>query len=74
MPEPDARDLKGAESSEPPWESCPKCIDHYYGNPSLVHAFASVGIEHGKSTFEMAESYFARYHRVGHRAIEALDV
>lgn len=55
---------------EPLWETCPKCIDHYYGEPGLVHAFASVGIEHGKSSFQMAESYFDQYHKVGHKDVK----
>jgi hypothetical protein len=57
-----------ASTSEPLWESCPECIEHFYGNgSSLLHAFASVGIEHGKSQFQMAESYFDIYHSRGHR-------
>ncbi len=73
----DSRDpsLFGAQSSQPPpsrlplhVEDCAKCRRHWYSDgPSLLHAFASVGIEHGKSTAEMADSYFARYHKNGHR-------
>lgn len=56
---------------EPLWESCPKCIEHFYiDNPSLVHAFASVGIEYGKSSFEMAETYFDQYHKAGHKDVK----
>ena len=49
------------------WESCPKCIAHYRTSPGLVLAFASVGIEEGKSSFQMAEAYFAQYHKGGHK-------
>ena len=47
---------------------CPRCANHWFAAPFLAEAFASVGIEHGKSSFEMAESYFADYHRKKHPA------
>jgi hypothetical protein len=57
-----------ASTSEPLWESCPDCIEHFYSNgASLFRAFASVGIEYGKSQFQMAEMYFDTYHSRGHR-------
>lgn len=47
---------------------CRRCHD-YISNPGMVHAAASVGIEHGKSTDEMlmiaAEQYHASNHREG---------
>ena len=48
-------------------QSCDKCREHYFSNPSLLLAFSSVGIEHGKSSWEMAESYFAEYHKRKHK-------
>lgn len=49
-------------------ESCPLCMAHFAQNPwALREAFASVGIEHDKSSAEMAASYFAELHeREGH--------
>lgn len=47
---------------------CGKCVDHYFGQPFLVEAAASVGIEHGKSTEQMLHEYFAAYHKRGHKA------
>ena len=49
-------------------QDCDKCREHYFANPMLVGAFASVGIEHGKSTWQMAEEYFERFHKGQHRA------
>ena len=50
----------------PPYLQCPECLEHYFDEPFLPAAFASVGIEHGKSSYEMAESYFGEYHRKKH--------
>ena len=59
-------------NTEPLWEKCPKCAAHYYSSaPQLIHAFASVGIEHGKSTWQMAESYFEQFHKNKHRKVGA---
>jgi hypothetical protein len=48
---------------------CIECANHLFGQDgwSLMHAFASVGIEHNKSSREMAESYFDHYHENGHK-------
>ena len=43
--------------------SCEKCAEHYFNEPFLREAFASVGIEHGKSSWQMAESYFDTFHK-----------
>ena len=57
--------------AEPLWETCPLCIEHFYGEGSgLLHAFASVGIELGKSQFEMAATYFEQYHKLGHKDVK----
>ena len=48
-------------------QSCNKCREHYFSSPGLLLAFSSVGIEHGKSPWEMAEGYFAEYHKRKHR-------
>lgn len=46
---------------------CPKCIEHYFDQPHLVGACASVGIEHGKSTAMMLGEYFAAFHANKHQ-------
>jgi hypothetical protein len=33
----------------------------------MVEAFASVGIEHGKSSGQMAKEFYAVFHKRGHR-------
>jgi len=51
----------------PDWYvNCDKCREYADSEPMLLHAFASVGIEHGKSSGQMAEEYFAEFHRSGH--------
>lgn len=55
-----------ARPDPPLWESCPECMEHYIRQPGLAHAFASVGIEHGKSSYQMAESYFTDFHARKH--------
>lgn len=46
---------------------CSACEDHAVaGGWALVHACASVGIEHGRSTFEEMAAYLDAYHRRGH--------
>jgi hypothetical protein len=46
---------------------CGECFVHWAKEGmGLTHAFASVGIEHGKTTYEMAESYFRSFHKRGH--------
>lgn len=48
-------------------QDCPECANHWFAEgQGLLHAFASVGIERGKSSWEMAESYFANYHGKRH--------
>ena len=54
-------------------QDCDKCREYYFANPMLIGAFASVGIEHGKSTWEMAESYFAEFHKNKHKTCAALE-
>lgn len=49
-----------------PLNDCPDCWEHYCNEPFLTEAFASVGIEHNLSTFEMAQLYFSLYHEAGH--------
>lgn len=56
--------------TEPLWERCPDCMVHYFSQPHLIEAFASVGIEHDKSIYQMAESYFATFHKNKHREPE----
>jgi len=53
--------------SEPLWERCAECMRYYRSQPHLLGAFASVGIEHGKSTYQMAVDYFDYYHSSHHR-------
>ena len=55
---------------EPLWESCPECFEHLRTTPGLLLSFASVGVEHGKSQFQMAELYFDGYHERGHRGTD----
>jgi hypothetical protein len=52
-----------------PNPSCGKCAMHYFDQPFLVEAFASVGIEHGKSSGQMAEEYFTHFHKQKHRMV-----
>lgn len=51
---------------EPLWEKCPKCMIHFLDEPALGYAFSTVGIERGKSDYQMAEAYFSYYHENGH--------
>jgi hypothetical protein len=46
---------------------CGACMEHYFDNPNLVHAAASVGIERGASTATIVYRYLAAFHRSGHR-------
>lgn len=46
---------------------CPACMMHYFDQPLLPMAAASVGIERGRSTQDMLVTYLAQYHRGGHR-------
>jgi len=49
-------------------QNCDKCREFYFAQgPGLVGACASVGIEHGKSTWEMIAIYLDRYHANKHR-------
>lgn len=51
------------------WEgACAKCTRHWFAQPQLAHAFASVGIEHGKSSWQMAREYFSWFHANKHPA------
>jgi len=43
---------------------CPDCAAVM--SPSLIGACASVGIEHGMSTFDVVRSYLNGYHERGH--------
>ena len=45
---------------------CDDCQEHAFSQPMLSEACASVGIEHGKSTYEMFKTYIAAYHFRGH--------
>lgn len=47
------------------WEgTCQPCTDHWRRNAAgLRHGFASVGIERGLSSFDMARTYFVDFHR-----------
>jgi hypothetical protein len=51
------------------WDGvCDACTEYAaLQGPVLLHAFASVGIERGKSAYEMAQDYFADYHEKGHQ-------
>lgn len=46
---------------------CGDCVAYWDANPYLTAACASVGIEHGKSTYQMIREYLAGYHERGHR-------
>lgn len=46
---------------------CAKCLQHFFDSPMIVEAFASVGISYGKSSGQMAKSFYAGYHKRGHR-------
>lgn len=46
---------------------CGKCLQHFDQNPYIVAAFASVGIEHGKSTHQMMQEFYATFHENKHR-------
>lgn len=46
---------------------CQKCLAHFAANPFIVEAFASVGIEHGKSSGQMAQEFYATFHKNKHR-------
>jgi hypothetical protein len=46
---------------------CADCLLFICNTPMLVEACASVGIEHGKNTGEMAREVIASYHFGGHR-------
>lgn len=49
-------------------KECERCAEHWDANGwSIIGACASVGIEHGKSTWQMAKDYFEGYHRRGHK-------
>ena len=46
---------------------CSRCLEHLSEDGwAILEACASVGIEHGKSTTEMAERYFETFHAKGH--------
>ena len=49
---------------------CPRCLEHYFAEPHLAGACASVGIERGLSSGEMLRRYLADYHRGGHKGRE----
>lgn len=50
---------------------CDECRAHWLDErDGLTHAFASVGIEAGLTTPEMAERYFASYHKRGHQTLK----
>lgn len=44
-------------------DDCATCLAHWFDAPHLVGAFSSVGIEHGKSSWQMAVEYFAHMHK-----------
>jgi hypothetical protein len=48
-------------------DGCGECYLHFAEQPHLVGALASVGIEAGKSTWEMARDYMAAWHAYGHQ-------
>lgn len=45
---------------------CSRCLSHFLSTPMIVEAFASVGIEHGKSSGQMAQEFYAQYHANKH--------
>jgi hypothetical protein len=53
-------------------KDCPECLEYYYSQPHLVHACASVGISHNKTTEEMLVMVISGYHHSDHR--EAVSV
>lgn len=55
----------GDEGGRVGFPDCDKCID-YMQSDGLVHACASVGIEHGKSTGEMLRISVEAFHAKGH--------
>jgi len=53
------------------WSDCPECAAYFEANgDALVFAAASVGIERGLTSNQALASYFADFHRTGHK-IEA---
>lgn len=48
-------------------KNCGKCLAHFFANPHIVGAFASVGIEYGKSSGQMAKEFYATFHKNKHR-------
>jgi hypothetical protein len=46
---------------------CAKCLQHFYDNPFIVEALASVGIEHGKSSGQMAREFYEVFHQNKHQ-------
>ena len=65
-PQPDC-----AGSGGPPrpfdWRECGDCLGYASAQPMLAEAFASVGIEYGRSTAQMARDFFAAFHGRGHQ-------
>jgi uncharacterized radical SAM superfamily protein len=47
--------------------ACDECERHFLDNmPALLHASASVGIEHALTTDMALDAYFEAYHRENH--------
>ena len=54
--------------SPSPLTDCEKCNAYLLSlGWAAMHAFASVGIERGKSTAQMAREYLQAYHERGHQ-------
>lgn len=49
------------------WSDCPECADYFKENaPSIIHAAASVGIEHGLTTNQALAVYMRQKHESDH--------
>ncbi len=47
---------------------CPQCSLHWLAEtPTLIEAFARLGIIYGEDSWGQAGGYFETYHRKGHR-------
>lgn len=56
----------GQEGDRLGYPACDKCME-YFMQPGFIEACASVGIEHGKSTGQMAFDTTNHYHATGHK-------
>lgn len=53
--------------------ACPECFEAMH-EPGLIEACASVGIEHGKSTWLMMKEYIDAFHARHHAPVRAVPV